>query len=279
MRTAHVLFLSVLLTTTSLAQDQMLFDSLRSPALGVVRRYGVLLPRNHDPQRAYPVLYLLHGHDGSYRDWADRTAIASFVQDIPLIVVLPDADNSWYVDASEDPTKAYERYLVNDLRKVVEGRFRIDSTRRAVAGLSMGGYGALLYGLKHPDLFAFCGSLSGAFSLVSFMEDTVRQPRGAPLNRTLRRAFGPEPNAHRERNDVYALIGSVDTSRAPYVYLVAGIQDGFRGFLPAHRMLADTLRAHGVRYEYHETPGGHSWKYWGREIQPLIARMRDVLAF
>jgi S-formylglutathione hydrolase FrmB len=261
------------------AQDVMIVDSVYSPALGATKRYGVILPRDHDATRPTPVLYLLHGHDGSHRDWADRTRIASYVRDLPLIVILPDGDNSWYVRSATDEGKDYETYLLRDLRRKVESTYRIDSTRRAIAGLSMGGYGALLYALKRPDLFRFAGSLSGAFSLVSFIEDTIGQARSVALARTLRRAFGPEPSAHRQRHDVIRLVSTIDTARAPYLYLVTGIQDGFRGFLPAHRLLADSLRARGVRYEYHETPGGHSWKYWGREIRPLIDRMREVMEF
>lgn len=261
------------------SQDVMIVDSLFSPAIGATKRYVVLLPRDHDAQRAYPILYLLHGHDGSHRDWVDRTRVATFVRDIPLIVVLPDGDNSWYVHSAADPRKDYETYLLNDLRRKVESTYRVDSTKRGIAGLSMGGYGALLYGLKRPDLFRFAGSLSGAFSLVSFIEDTVAQARSASLGRTLSRAFGREPSKHRQRNDVIRLAASTDTARAPYLYLVTGIQDGFRGFLPAHRVLADTLRTRGLRYEYHETPGGHSWAYWGREIRPLIERMRELMEF
>lgn len=267
------------LSVAILAQDPMIVDSVFSPAISATKRYGVLLPRSYDPDRAYPVLYLLHGHDGSHRDWADRTLIAAVVRDLPLIVVLPDGDNSWYVRSAMDDQKDYESYLLRDLRRAVESTYRIDSTRRGVAGLSMGGYGALLYGLKRPDLFRFAGSLSGAFSLVSFMDDTVGQARSASLSRTLKRAFGPVPNEHRRRNDLFRLVTEADTARAPYLYLVTGIQDGFRGFLPAHRSLADSLRARGMRYEYHETPGGHSWVFWGREIRPLIARMREVLDF
>lgn len=279
MRSISVILLLLVATVISRPQDAMVIDSLFSPAIGVAKRYVVLIPREYDARRAYPILYLLHGHDGSHRDWVDRTRIASLVRDIPMIVVLPDGDNSWYVRSAMDERKDYETYLLNDLRHEVESRYRVDSTKRGIAGLSMGGYGALLYGLKRPDLFRFAGSLSGAFSLVSFIDDTVGQARSASLARSLRRAFGPEPSEHRRRYDVFRLVAAADPSRAPYVYLVTGVQDGFRGFLPAHRVLTDSLRAKGMPYEYHETPGGHSWAYWGREIGPLIARMREVLSF
>lgn len=266
-------------SVTSRAQDMMIVDSVYSPAIGATKRFVVLLPREHDAQRPYPILYLLHGHDGSHRDWVDRTRVASFVRDIPLIVVMPDGDNSWYVRSATDERRDYETYLLNDLRRKVESTYRVDSTKRGIAGLSMGGYGALLYGLKRPDLFGFAGSLSGAFSFVSFIEDTVAHARSASLGRTLRRAFGHGPSEHRRNNDLFRLVSAADTARAPYLYMVTGIQDGFRGFLPVHRVFADSLRARGMRYEYHETPGGHSWAYWGREIRPLIGRMREVLGF
>jgi S-formylglutathione hydrolase FrmB len=201
------------------------------------------------------------------------------VKDIPLIVVLPDADNSWYVNSTAEPSKRFEEYLLNDLRTAVEKRYRVDTTRRSVAGLSMGGYGAILYALKRPDLFRFAGSLSGAIPFPRFMDDTVRQPGVQRLQKSLSAAFGTEPNAHRDANDVLVLARSLDTSRIPYIYMATGIQDGFKGFLPVHRMLADTLRAAGIPYELHETRGGHSWVYWGREIRPLIQRMRQVLGF
>lgn len=279
MRSFCLSLLLLAVSVTGRAQDTMIVDSVYSPAIGTTKRFVVLLPRVYDAQRPYPILYLLHGHDGSHRDWVDRTRIASFVRDIPLIVVMPDGDNSWYVRSAMDDRKDYETYLLNDLRRNVESTYRVDSTKRAIAGLSMGGYGALLYGLKRPDLFRFAGSLSGAFSLVSFMEDTVAQARSASLGRTLQRAFGKEPSEHRRNHDLFRHVSTADTARAPYLYLVTGVQDGFRGFLPAHRVFVDSLRARGLRYEYHETPGGHSWVYWGREIRPLIGRMREVLSF
>lgn len=280
MRTVRLSILSaVFLATLASAQTSMIVDSITTHALGTTKKFGVLLPEGYDTSRRYPVLYLLHGHDGSYRDWVDRTGIASVVREIPLIVVLPDAGNSWYVNSYADRSKRYEEYLLKDLRTAVESRYRVDTTRRSIAGLSMGGYGAILYALKRPDLFRFAGSLSGAFLFPRFIEDTVRQPVGRHLARSLRSAFGPEPNAHRDANDVFILARSVDTNRTPYIYLATGIQDGFKDFLPLHRMFADTLRAAGVPYELHETRGGHSWAYWGREIRPLLERMRQVLGF
>lgn len=270
---------TVLIVSMAAGQTAFIVDSVATPSLGSYKKYGILVPGNYDPARPYPVLYLLHGHDGSHRDWVDRTSVASFVRDMPMIVVLPDADNSWYVNSLADPSKRYEQYLLDDLRKHVESRYKIDTTRRGIAGLSMGGSGAILYALKRPDLFRFAGSLSGAFVFPRLADDSVRQPVSRGLKQSLRAAFGVGPSAHRDANDVFLLTRKVDTSRAPYIYLVSGIQDGFKSFLPGHREFADSLRAIGIPYEYHEKPGVHSWRFWDREIRPLIESMRTLLQF
>jgi S-formylglutathione hydrolase FrmB len=253
----------------------MVMDSLYTPSLGVTRTFGLLTPEFLDPSRLYPVLYLLHGHDGSHRDWFDRTDVERYVDGLDIIVVFPDADNSWYVNSDEGSGGKYEDYLMKDLFRTVENRFRIDPTKRAIAGLSMGGYGALLYALKYPGRFAFAGSFSGAFVFPRFIEDTIRQPVGKHLASSLKRAFGPERSPTRLSNDVYTLFNAASPDRMPYIYLAAGIQDGFRFFLPGHRFFADSLKAAGMRYEYHETPGRHTWSYWDRELKKMLVRLRE----
>ncbi len=257
----------------------MLVDSLYSPSLGSIRRYGVLLPSPYTPDKRYPVLYLLHGHDGSYRDWYDRTDVERYVEDTPLIVVFPDADNSWYVDSDADGDMKYERYMMQDLFGEIERRYAVDPKKRAIAGLSMGGYGSLLYALKYPGRFAFAGSFSGAFIFPRFIEDTLKQPVSRNLATSLKRAFGPERSATRLTNDVYTIFNSAPADTLPFIYLAAGIQDGFRFFLPGHRYFADSLKTAGVRYEYHETPGKHSWTYWDRELKRMLPLLKEVLEY
>ncbi len=261
------------------AQRAMMVDSLFSPSLGTTRHYGLLLPDTLRPGETYPVLYLLHGHDGSHRDWYDRTDVGRYVDGTPLIVVFPDGDNSWYVDSYRNSEKRYEQYLMADLFNEIERRFSVDPARRAIAGLSMGGYGALLYALKYPGRFAFAGSFSGAFIFPRFIEDTIRQPVGQHIAASLLRAFGPARSDTRLSNDVYTLFNSASSDSLPFVYMATGIQDGFRYFLPGHRFFADSLKAAGVQYEYHETPGRHSWTYWDRELKRMMPQLRDILEY
>lgn len=268
-----------LIASTAMAQTSAHIDSIASTAIGTTKRYAVLLPRGYDGVRRFPVLYLLHGHDGGHLDWLKRTDVEQCVRDIPVVVVFPEADNSWYVNSWMHPEKRYEEYMVQELRPEVERVYRIDTTRRAIAGLSMGGYGALLYALKYPGMFHFAGSLSGAFIWPRFIEDTIRQPASRGIMTSLRTAFGATTNPHRDANDVYLLFRSVGKDTVPYIYLAAGIQDGFTSFLWAHRVFTDSLRSIGARYEYHEVRGGHSWAVWGREIKPMIQRLRQIMNF
>jgi len=260
------------------AQPVVRVDSFYMPSLGKTKQLSVLLPDGYTPHRRYAVLYLLHGYGGGNNDWLARTKIKEYVNGMPLIVVMPDAGNSWCVNSVTEPGERYEDYLANDIPAYIQKLYSIDTTRQAIAGLSMGGYGALMLGLRHPDRYAFAGSLSGAITFPRGMTDTTRDVEKA-LFPSLRRAFGDWPNEARTSYDLFILYKQTPKNSMPYLYMVTGIQDGYHKFLPAHRVFTDLLRAYGAAYEYHETPGGHSWQFWDREIQYLLKRMREVLKF
>ncbi len=136
---------------------------LRSPALGSTTHVNVLLPDGYaGSTKRYPVLYLLHGYGGSYADWARQTDIVSFVHKLPLIVVMPDGASGWYMDPMVAGPN-WETYHIKELIPYVDSHFRTVSGRegRAIAGLSMGGMGALAYAARHPDLFVAAASFSG----------------------------------------------------------------------------------------------------------------------
>ena len=275
----YALFLCLIFAGSDLpAQSIARADSFYMPSLGRTKKVSVLMPAKYDPRMHYPVLYLLHGYGGGYDNWSTKTKIAEYVRDIPMIVVMPDGENSWYVNSSMEPNDRFEEYIVNDLPNYIQKAYSIDTTRQGIAGLSMGGYGALVLALRHPARYRFAGSLSGAITFPRGMNDTTRQPERALLP-SLRHAFGEKSGDSRTAYDLFLLSRQTSKESMPYIYMAMGTQDGFRSFLPAHRALTDLLRGHGASYEYHETPGGHSWQYWDTEIQPLLKRMREVLKF
>ena len=126
--------------------------SFHSAALDRTMKYLVLLPQGYDTSlRRYPVLYLLHGLTGDYKDWSTRTNLAEYSKTVPVIIVMPDAGNSWYTNAA-DGTSKFEDYMPTELPADVVQKYRTINSRhgRTIAGLSMGGYGALKLALKRP---------------------------------------------------------------------------------------------------------------------------------
>ena len=155
---------------------------LDSPALGGRTRVNVLLPEDYDPSGAtrYPVLYLLHGALADYNDWNASGRIMALVDGVsadkglpPFIVVMPDGGHyGWYSDwygtdlGSTGTPPAWSQYHVRELIPWIDKSFPTiaDRSGRAIAGLSMGGFGAMSYTARHPDLFAAAGSFSGALN-------------------------------------------------------------------------------------------------------------------
>ena len=128
-----------------------------SAALSREMRYRVALPASL-PQRKLPAVYLLHGNGGGFRDWSNYSDAAKFAE-TGLILVMPQGDESYYVNSAERPGNRYEDYIVHDLPADVEARFPPPTAARTarLLGISMGGFGAITLALRHPDLFAFAG--------------------------------------------------------------------------------------------------------------------------
>jgi S-formylglutathione hydrolase FrmB len=248
-------------------------ETFQSAALGRPIKYRVLLPDGYDRgAKRFPVLYLLHGLEGHFDDWSTRTDLAERVRSLPLIVVMPEGADSWYTNAA-DASGRFEDYIATDLVHDVEAKFRAIRARygRVIAGLSMGGYGAVKIALKHPGLFQAAVSLSGAFDATDppFAESFPAHTEA------MGRIFGSPASDTRRDNDVFALAGKVTVAGAPAIYVACGESDRF---LASNRRLVEILQKRGFTYEYHETAGAHGWDYWNRQIVPLLAWVRRQTA-
>jgi S-formylglutathione hydrolase FrmB len=155
----------------TLTADGRLHDlTVHSPALGREVGVRVLLPRSYDDPAEtatrYPVLLLLHGAGGDHQDWTTASALEEHTEDLDLIVVMPDGGASgFYSDWIDGP--AWETHHLGEVVPWVDQTYRTRGTRegRAVAGLSMGGFGSMSYAARHPDLFVAAASFSGAVDL------------------------------------------------------------------------------------------------------------------
>jgi S-formylglutathione hydrolase FrmB len=235
--------------------------------------YNVILPREYNTARTsrYPVLYLLHGLTGHYNDWITRTNIADYAAQYRLIVVMPEGNNSWYVDSATVPTDKYESYILQELIPDVQRRYRTIEARygRAIAGLSMGGYGAFKFGLKYPDRFAFAGSVSGAFAVTNYTEKETG--KGAAWE-TFLKLFGPVGSETRQKNDLFELVQLITPGQVtslPYFYFDCGTEDAPVIFNSNHE-LDERMLQKKVPHEYRELPGNHSWGYWDSQVQEVL---------
>jgi S-formylglutathione hydrolase FrmB len=237
-------------------------------------KYRVWLPAGYfDGSRTYPVLYLLHGWSGDETNWSTFTKLTKYAENLPLIIVMPEGQSSWYVDSGSDEKRKFEAFLMQDLIENVEQSWRTVRGRegRAIAGLSMGGYGAVKEALKHPEMFQVAASLSGAFNAGSAELEKERED----LRPSLVEAFGTEPSQTREQNNLYVLAQKADVKTTPYLYVDCGNQD--RSFLEPNRKLAAILSQRQFAYEYHEFPGMHDWNYWDRRLPAVLSLVRREL--
>ena len=244
-------------------------------------KFNVLVPRDYsiDPSRRFPVLYLLHGFSGDYTDWCKNTKLIDYAKPYEEIIVMPEGDNSWYVNSYSDPKMQWENYIVDDLISYIDAHYRTNASRqgRAIGGLSMGGYGALFLGLKYHDMFAAVASLSGvvaAANLQRWDSQTWNEINSShaeffeEVRKTQAADFGPASNPRRAGEDPFLLIRNLTPTNCPQLYLAIGWGDSLLGENRQFVALLSTLK---MPYRYAEVPGKHEWKVWDEQIQRVLA--------
>jgi putative tributyrin esterase len=247
----------------------------KSKLTGKLLPYSVVLPTSYEEQgkekSSYPTLYLLHGLSGNHSNWFSKTKLTEYAAHYEMIVVTPEGGDGWYTDSATVPADKYESYIMQELLSDVERRYRAVKARegRAIAGLSMGGYGALKFGVKYPDQFIFAASMSGALDAAT---RTAANPGFAwdYIRPSIMQTFGEADNQTRADNDLYRLFRAVSTERKgslPFFYLDCGTEDGF---LATNRELATILLERKIPHEFRQLPGGHNWAYWDAQVREVL---------
>jgi putative tributyrin esterase len=238
-----------------------------SVALNREMPYRVFLPVKVVPGKKLPVVYLLHGGGGNFRDWSNYSDVARYAS-IGLILVMPEGNSSYYTNAALKPEDKYEDYLVNDLVSDVDVRFpaAVGRTNRAIVGVSMGGYEAVKLALTRPELFVFAGAISPAIDVPS-RRFTLRRAEQSWRFRTI---FGPDGSRSRRFSDPFILVQSSAPAKTPYLYLTAGKQEPL---LEPNVRFASRLYARHFSYEFHTKTGGHDWDQWDAQIPGCFAAL------
>ena len=245
---------------------------LQSKLVNKTLPYNVILPTDYNTSSTtrYPVLYLLHGLTGHYSDWVSRTNVADYAAPYRMIIVTPEGNDGWYTDSATVVNDKYETYVLKELIPDVQQRYRTIEARygRGIAGLSMGGYGSLKFGLKSPSTFIFAGSMSGALGVARFTEkETMASGWGTSLQ-----LFGPADSETRKANDLFQIINQLSPARVaalPFFYFDCGTEDSPLIF-PYNRELAVLMSEKKIAHEYRELPGDHSWGYWDKQVQEVL---------
>ncbi|HEY6269056.1 MAG TPA: alpha/beta hydrolase family protein [Candidatus Acidoferrum sp.] len=247
----------------------MIDVTFHSTALNRDMPYRVVLPANVSSNKKFAVVYLLHGGEGSLRDWSNYSDVARFAER-GLILIMPEGYSSYFTNASERPQDRYEDYIVSDLIDDVEAKFpaAVGRANRAIVGVSMGGFGAVKLALRHPELFAFAGGLSAALDVPS-RPFSIKRLQQWHRHRAI---FGKWDGQTQKENDPFVLAQSTDTARTPYLFLTCGEQEGLMG---VNRKFAGLLEQRHFRYEFHAAPGDHNWTQWNERLPSLFQSLSE----
>lgn len=233
--------------------------------------YRIVLPIGMASGKKVRTVYLLHGGGGNFREWTNYSDVAKYAEH-GLILVMPEGNSSYYANAAERPQDRYEDYIVKDLIADVETKFPGMNSResRAIAGVSMGGFGAINLALHHPELFAFAGGISAAVDVPSRPFSIKRLEQW----RRFRSIFGPWEGPVQKSNDPFLLVRLGDAWNAPYFFLTCGEQEGLLG---PNRQFGSLLEARHFQYEFHTTRGDHNWKQWEGWLPTLFQSLEEHL--
>jgi S-formylglutathione hydrolase FrmB len=238
--------------------------TFHSAALNREMEYRVVLPAVIGKTDRFPVVYLLHGGGGGFRDWTNDSDIASYAAS-GLILVMPEGNSSYYMNAVSRPADRYEDYIVRDLITDVETRFPVATGRehRAIAGVSMGGFGAVVLSMRHPELFSFAAGISPALDVPSRPFAIKRWGQW----RDHRAIFGTWKGEAQMAEDPFELVKTVDPVKVPYLFLSCGDREGL---LPSNERFATMLKRRGFAFEFHRVSGGHDWNQWNARVPDMM---------
>ncbi|HVI47617.1 MAG TPA: alpha/beta hydrolase family protein [Chitinophaga sp.] len=257
MRPSALLLFFFLLIQGAQAAD---VDTISIPSAAMRRSYKcvVVTPASYKSgTQRYPVVYLLHGYAGNYANWITKVpAIRELADAYQCMIVCPDgAFGSWYFDSPIDSNMRFETYVGKEIPAYIDQHYQTlpDRGHRAIAGLSMGGHGALYIAMRHTDTFGAAVSISGGVDLRPF-----------PKNWDIAKRLGP-PGENGINWNGYTVIDQADHLKPGTLAISVdcGVKDFF---VDVNRELHKKLLQLDISHDYTERPGGHSWEYWGNSI-------------
>jgi S-formylglutathione hydrolase FrmB len=235
-------------------------------------RFWAFLPQAEEPGHRFPVLYLLHGATGDYRDWRShaKAELMDLASTYGLVIITPDGDPyGWYLDSPLSPSSQLESYFLRELIPYVEESSGLPvaagASNRAIAGLSMGGHGALALALRNPGTFRSASSMSGILDLTSHPESWEIAQRLGP--------FAEQLAAWEDHSVAHLLRAGV----APELPILFVCGDADRAAWTENLALHEELTETGREHEWRGSTAGHSWSFWTEELPEHVAFAAEYL--
>lgn len=220
-------------------------------------------------KKLYKTLYLLHGIFGNYSDWVSGTRIQRWAEDHDLVVIMPSGENKFYVD-NEKSHEYYSRFIGEELVELTRYMFPLSTKKEDtfIAGLSMGGYGAIVNGLKYHETFGYIAGLSSALLIDEIVHSTDGDDVEYMNKRSyLESVFGDLDKLIGSDKDYRTLIKNMDKKDIPHIYMACGVDDFL---LENNREFKKQLEEKNVDLTYEEGPGAHEWDFWDKYIYRVL---------
>ena len=272
----------LLISVLAISQGKIIETlSIQSKILGKAVKYSIYLPADYETsQRHYPTLYLLHGYSDDETGWAQFGEVQKITNETiakgdatQMIIAMPDAGVSWYINDAAGKVP-FEDFFVKEFIPYIDSVYKTRNKKeyRAVAGLSMGGYGSLIYGIKHPELFAACAPLSAAV----WNDDHIAGMSTSDwTNYKFNDLFGTNLEGKKHltetwyKNSILKIIATTPAEKLNTVrfYIDCGDDDFLiKGNMELHALLNDRK----VNHEFRVRDGSHNWTYWRTALPEVL---------
>jgi putative tributyrin esterase len=234
------------------AQDLLTIKSINLKTTDSVLVYK---PASYNSKSKYPTVFMLHGHSGNFRSWAKLTDLQALSNEYGFILVCPDGlKKSWYLNSPNRDSVQYEDFFFKELLPKINKNYQADQTKLFITGYSMGGYGAMYYFIKYPDVFLSAGSTSGVLNLrhSGFKKTTLAYLLGS---------YAEDNKLFDEYSPVNQLAAIKDTKKT--LIFDCGTEDYLYKANNQFRQNLDGLK---IKATYTTQPGAHTGGYWTKSI-------------
>ena len=251
----------------------MFVGNLRSETLGMETQVVLMLPQDrYRGESPCKVMYLLHGLGQNASSWHRHSNLELMLQDQNVVVVMPEVQRSFYCDMVHG--NSYFSYITQELPQFVSRTLNVSHRREdtIIAGLSMGGFGALKCGLSHPEIYGACASFSGALSIPYVLDVVSTKPW---LLKEIQGVLGADTPLLPE-NDLVALaqkVAQLPPSQRPRIYCSCGTSDDLYA---VNRDFAAQMEVLPLDFTFQEWEGDHNWIFWNQSLSKMLKHFLEI---